>query len=333
MYTYYTLSKRLQNSPISYNGGMRLHKIVCLNFTGSELEDSYWQQLDSLTETRVIASDDELESHTDADALLVKLGAKVPKEIIDQLPNLKYIGMLGTGYGGIDTAYASTKGVTVTNIADYATEGVAEFTFGILLEYYRDIAKARTQAKSGNYSDDFTGGEIKGKKFGVVGLGNIGKRTAELAQAFGANVSYWSNNRKPDVEAKGIQYQELDDLLANSDIITLNLAYNSATEGLINAERINKLKKHSIVINPSPMELVDFDALLARLKKEDIVFMLDHSDEMTEDQLQALKPLNHTIVYPAIAYLTHEASELKKQIYIDNVKGFLEGKPTNKVND
>lgn len=312
---------------------MKLHKIVCLNFTGSELEDNYWQQLDDLAEVRVIASQDELASHADTDALLVKLGAKVPRETIDRLPNLKYIGMLGTGYGGIDTAYASTKGVIVTNIADYATEGVAEFTFGILLEYYRDLAKARLQAKSGNYSDDFTGGEIKGKKFGVVGLGNIGRRTAELAQAFGAQVSYWSNNRKPDVEAQGIQYQDLDDLLTRSDIITLNMAYNSATEGIINADRINKLRKHSIVINPSPMELIDFNALLSRLEKEDIVFMLDHSDEMTEDQLQALQPLHHTIVYPAIAYLTREASELKKQIYIDNVKGFLGGKPTNQVND
>lgn len=312
---------------------MKLKKLVCLGFSGSELEDNYWKELDDLAESRVLAvSEAEFGNDTDADGLLVRLGAKVPKGLIDKFPNLKYIGMLGTGYGGIDTAYATSKGITVTNIADYATEGVAEFTFGILLEYYRDIAKARKQAKEGNYSDEFTGGEIKGKKFGVIGLGNIGKRTAQLAQAFGADVSYWSRNRKDDVEATGVKHVELDDLLANSDIITLNLAYNPETEGIISADRIAKIKHHAIFINPSPMELVDFAALVKRLKKKDMIFMLDHSDEMTQEQLKTLQPMGNCIVYPAIAYLSREAGELKKRIYIDNLKNYLDGKPTNKVN-
>lgn len=199
-------------------------------------------------------------------------------------------------------------------------------------KYYRDIAKARKQAKEGNYSDEFTGGEIKAKKFGVIGLGDIGKRTAQLAQAFGADVSYWSRNRKDDIETAGVKYLELDDLLANSDIITLNLAYNPETEGIINADRIVKIKHHAIFINPSPMELVDFPALVERLKKKDIIFMLDHSDEMTVEQLKTLQPMGNCIVYPAIAYLTREAGELKKHIYIDNIKNLLAGKPSNKVN-
>ena len=312
---------------------MKLQKLVCLGFSGNELEDSYWQELDRLVEQRLmIASETELDSNTDADGLLVRLGAKVGKDLIDKLPKLKYIGMLGTGYGGIDTAYATSKGITVTNIADYATESVAEFTFGIILEYLRDIAKARKQAKDGDYGDDFTGSEIRGTKFGVIGLGDIGKRTAELAQAFGADVSYWSRNRKKEVEATGIAYCELDYLLANSDIITLNLALNPETEGIINTDRINLIQEHRLLVNPSPMELVDFNALLTRLQKKDIVFMLDHSDEMTEDQLKALQPLDNAIVYPAIAYLSRQAGQLKKRIYIDNLKNYLDEKPTNKIN-
>lgn len=312
---------------------MKLQKIICLGFSGTELEDNYWRELDSLVGQRVlVANEAELDEGTDADGLLIKLGAKVSKALIDKLPNLKYIGMLGTGYGGIDTAYATSKGITVTNIADYATEGVAEFTFGILLEYLRDIAKARSQAKSGDYSDDFTGGEIKGKTFGVIGLGDIGKRTAQIAQAFGAYVCYWSLNRKEDVEAMGIKYCELDELLTNCDVITLNLALNPETKGIINADRIIKIKHHAIFINPSPMELVDFTALVERLKRNDIVFMLDHSDEMAEEQLKALQPLDNAIVYPAIAYLSREAGQLKKRIYIDNIKNYLDGKSTNKVN-
>src|ERR1035437_7389406 len=99
---------------------MKLQKLVCLGFSGKELEDNYWQEVDALAENRVlIANSIEIGNNKDADALLVKLGAKVGKETIDMFPNLKYIGMLGTGYGGIDTAYATSKGITVTNIADY----------------------------------------------------------------------------------------------------------------------------------------------------------------------------------------------------------------------
>lgn len=313
---------------------MKLTKLVCLGFSGSELEDNYWDELDNFSEQRVlITSEAELSSNTDADGLLVKLGARVGKDLIDKLPNLKYIGMLGTGYGGIDADYATSKGITVTNIADYATAAVAEFTFGMLIDWSRGIGRALSLAWDGTYEDDdHPGTEIKGKKFGVIGFGNIGKRTAELAQAFGCEVSYWSHTRKPDAEAKGIQYQELDDLLTNSEIITLNLALNSETEGIINADRIKKIKADAIFINPSPMELIDFEALVTRLKQDDMVFMLDHSDEMTEEQLKELKQIPRCRVFPAIGYLTREASQLKMRIYVDNVKNYLDGKPTNKVN-
>lgn len=314
---------------------MKLQKILFVGLTETEFKPEELKELDSMCEERLMLTGPQnIPEHLDADALLVRLGAKVDKELIDQLPNLNYIGMLGTGYGGIDTEYAANKGITVTNIADYATEAVAEFTFGILLEHDRQIAQARQQAAEGNYSDDFSGcWEIKGKKFGVVGLGNIGRRTAELALAFGADVSYWSRNRKDDVEKVGIKYSDLDDLLASSDIVTLNLALNSETEDIINAERIQSLKKFSVFINPSPMELVEFDALVDRLGKGSFTFILDHSDEMTKEQLEALKPLSdNCIIYPPIGYITTEASELKYRIYIDNIKNYLEDKPTNKVN-
>jgi D-3-phosphoglycerate dehydrogenase len=240
--------------------------------------------------------------------------------------------MLGTGYGGIDTAYAASKGITVTNVAGYATEGVAEFAFGILIEHLRDIAKAKQQAKAGDYSDNFTGSEIKAKKFGVIGLGHIGRRTAEFAKAFGAEVSYWSRKRKEDAEASGISYCDVEKLLSESDIITLNLSLNPETEGFLNSDRIKAIKTGAIIINPSPMELVDFEALVIRLEKSDMTFMLDHSDEVTPEQLEKLKPFDNCIIYPPIAYLTKEANQLRKRIYIDNLKYFLEDKPTNKVN-
>lgn len=266
----------------------------------------------------------------DSDCILLKLGAHMSKRDIDKLPGLKYIGMLGTGYGGIDATYAASKGISVTNIANYATEGVGEFTFAILLEYLRSVCKAKQQAENDDYSDINGGREVKGQSFGVVGLGDIGLRTAELAQAFGANVSYWSRNRKVTAENQGIAYDPK--VWSKADIITVNLELNTETEKFMNTERIAKIKKGAVVINLSPMELFDFSALVSRLKKNDMTFILDHSDEMTKQQLSTLQALDNCIIYPPIAYLTQEASTLKKQIYIDNLASFLSGIPANQVN-
>ena len=314
---------------------MKFNKALFIGFNGNEFSQEEWQQVDNSVETRVLIAD--MQSITadeaDADAILVRLGAKVDKGIIDSLPKLKYIGMLGTGFAGIDGTYAAGKNITVTNIADYATQAVTEFTFGVILEHLREVSKARVAAAAGDYSDaNYSGSEIKGKSFGVIGLRNIGMRTAELAKAFGANVSYWSRNRKSETENVGINFIEADMLIAQSDIITLNLSLNKDTEGFLTKQRIDSLKPGCIVVNVSPMELLDFQALTNRLAIGDITFVLDHSDEMKAEQLETLRKFSNCIIYPAIGYLTAEAGNLKRKIYIDNLKNFLDGKPTNKVN-
>ncbi len=314
---------------------MKFKKILLLKYTGNELQSKYWEQMDTLCEEKVMVLPDDpaLDTHLkDADCLLVRLGAKVGKEIINKAPKLKYIGMLGTGYGGIDTSYAASKNITVCNIADYATEAVSEFAFSLILECIRDIEKAKRQAKEGDYSDDFIGSEIKGKNFGVIGLGNIGSRTAEIAKGFGANVQYWSRRRKNNYEKMGIQFQNVTTLLQSSDFISINLAFTPDTENFLNKERIEMIKKDAIVINLSPMELIDLDALVVRLKQGNITFILDHPDEMTSEQLDKVKPYSNCIVYPPIGYLTKEAADLKQGIFVGNMKNFLTGSPTNKVN-
>jgi len=314
----------------------RFKQIICLDFTGSELEPAGWRLVDQLTDHRLIVnkSNNDLASKLQtADCLLVGLGAKIGPELIDKAPNLRYIGMLGTGYGGIDVAYAAKKGITVTNITDYATESVAEFFIGVLLDQLRDLARAKTQAKQGDYSDEaYNGSVIKGKTIGVVGLGNIGLRTAQLAQAFGAHVIYWSKHRKPDAEKAGIKYVSLDRLLATSDVISLNLALNLKTEGILNSKRVKTIKKGAIMINPSPMELIDFPALASRLKKGDTTFILDHSDEITAEQDKILRKFKNCVMYPPIGYITAEATQLKRSVYIDNIRNYLAGHPTSVVN-
>lgn len=313
---------------------MKLSQITLLNFNGKELDYKHWQKIDQLCAQMLRIDDSELLNATDkssVEILLVKLGTKIDQTTMNYFPNLKYIGMFGTGYGGIDTSYASKKNITVTNIADYATAGVAEFTFAILLEQMRNISEARARARAGNYSDDFLGTEIKGKKIGVIGLGNIGRHIAKIARAYGAEVSYWSRNRKPTAEANGIKYCKLKDLLATSDVVTLNLEFNPETQGIIDEKLISIIKPGAIFINPSPMELISFDALNQRLSRNDITFIFDHTDELTNKQIKILEAHSNCIMYPPIAYLTHEASQQKKQIYVDNLLNFLKGTPTNLV--
>jgi len=308
-----------------------------IGYSGKELDQALWDQINQLAEEKVLlpnGSPEIVQQLSTCDCLLVKLGAEVKRDFIDAAPQLKYIGMLGTGYGNIDASYAASKNITVCNSIGYATEGVAEFTFAAILEYLRELERAKQQARKGNYSEDtfFNVTELKGKAFGIIGLGRIGGRIAEIAQGFGANVCYWSRKRKPDYESIGIRFLEVDEVLHNSDFVSLNLEKNEDTTNFLNAKRIGFIKKGSMLINLSPMELVDLNALAERLKKKELSFILDHSDEMTPEQLDLLKPYDNCVIYPPIAYTTKEAADLKQRIFVDNIKNFLSGTPTNKVN-
>jgi glycerate dehydrogenase len=322
---------------------MSFNKAVFIKYSGTELDPSHWERIDKICKERILipADDPGLESQLkDADCILVKLGATVGKDLIDKTPKLRYIGMFGTGVNKIDKKYAASKGIVVCNVADYATEGVAEFVFGILLEFIREIERAKRQARAraGSFSEDtyFDVTEIKGKQFGVIGLGHIGGRIAEIAQAFGANVKYWSRNRKERYEKMGIAYQELDTLLEKSDVISLNLEKNDNTNNFLNKDRVQKIKEGAIVINPSPMELVDLDAILARVKQKDMVFILDHPDEMSPEQINKMEPFmgkkSNLVVYPPVGYTTKEASALKKEKFVSDLEKFVDGKqPENQV--
>jgi len=255
----------------------------------------------------------------------------VDKEMIDRAQKLKYIGVFGTGYGRIDAEYAARKGITVCNIAGYSTEGVAELAFALILEHIRDVSRAKVQAAAGDYSESsFKGSEIAGKKFGVIGLGQIGARIAEIAKnGFGANVMYHSRTKKTDK----FKYQKnIKDLAQECDFISINLAFNSDTEKCINEEIINAIKPGAVVVNLSPMELVDIEALKKRLRVGDITFILDHADELTEKQAKDLSQFDNCILYPPIGYITDEAKLLMRKIFVDNLLNYLDGHPTNKVN-
>jgi glycerate dehydrogenase len=309
-------------------------KMIMLNFEESNLTPELWARIDKITKRRALLKESEFaaSNNLDADCLILKLGMSADRKLIDSMPNLKYIGMYGTGFGRIDVLHAEACGITVCNIADYATEGVAEFVIGCILEYLRSLTRARMQANCGNYSEStFSGSEICGKKFGVIGLGHIGFRVAEIISGFlRSNVGYYDRVKKSTPE--NIVFTNLNKLLKNSDIISIHLALNEGTNQFFNSSLIKKIKSGAMIINTAPMELFDIDALESRLKKGDITLILDHSDELSTENIVRLSKLPNCIMYPPIGYTTREATEAKKEIFVSNLENYLKGVPTNKVN-
>jgi len=195
------------------------------------------------------------------------------------------------------------------------------------------LEEGKVRGRSGNYSEiGISANEIKDKIFGVIGLGTIGKRVAKIALGFGANVKYWSKNRKRNYEKKGIKYETLDKLIREADYLSINLAQAKETEKIFDKNRFKMVKSGAVIINTAPMELVDIEGLERRLKKEDITFILDHSDEMSEKDLKTLSKYKKCVIYPPIAYVSKEAAENRKRIFIENIDAFLKGKPQNVVN-
>ena len=317
---------------------MNFKKILTIGISESSISPKYWNKIDNLTEKRISLQKDSTNIKTelkDADCVLINpFVFTFEKNLIDDAPSLKYIGVLSTAFGNVDYNHATTKDITVCNIPNYSTEAVAEFAFGILLESLRDLERAKTQAKGSDYSEAtfFNTSEIKGKKFGIIGLGNIGSRIAEIALVFGADIKYWSKNRKENLESKGVQYVSIEELVSECDIISLNLAFNKDTENILNAPLISKLKKDAILINLAPNELIDLNALEKRLSDKDITYIMDHSDELTAEQATKLSKHKNCIIYPPIGYTTKEATIEKQEIFVRNIEKFLQGSPTNKVN-
>ncbi|MFH1858698.1 MAG: NAD(P)-dependent oxidoreductase [Patescibacteria group bacterium] len=139
-------------------------------------------------------------------------------------------------------------------------------------------------------------------------------------------------NQTKEFEMKGVKYEDADVLIPKCDFLSLHFAQVKDTENFLNEERIQKIKKGAVVINTAPMELVSISVLEKRLENGDITFILDHSDEMSQENINKLSKFKNCIIYPPIAYITKEARIAKQEIFIGNIENFLKGSPTNQVN-
>lgn len=330
------VARNPRNHKICYTcEAMKFKKALLININEGALDPIYWKKLDSLVERRVSLPKDSPQIQKElanADCILTGFQIDVGGVEIDAAPKLKYVSVLATAYGKIDFDYAKKKWIVVTNVPGYSTESVAELVFAVILEHIRGIFAAKQRGSKGNYSEaGIKATEIKDKVFAVLGLGRIGKRVAQIAKGFGADVRYWSRNRKKDLEKAGIKYQEADKLIKEADIISLHLAEAPQTKHFLNKKRINNIKSGALIISTVPNEITDLDALGERLKKEDITFISDHADELDPKDVKKLSKYKNCILYPPIGYISAEARIAKQEIFIGNMESFLNGKPQNVV--
>lgn len=266
------------------------------------------------------------------------------KVIIDdtlmaQLPQLKYIGVLATGYNVVDTDAARKRGITVTNIPAYSTDSVVQMTFAHLLNMTNHVAHYAQQNKNGAWtnSQDFCYWdtpltELAGKTIGIVGLGNIGKKVACLAREFGMDVFAYTSKNSADLP-QGIQKTTFDGLLAISDVLTLHCPLNDDTREMINTKTLAKMKHGALLINTGRGPLVDEQAVADALKSGQLGgYAADVLDSEPPAGDCPLLSAPNAFITPHIAWATLEARTRLMDIAVSNVKAFFGGDAVNVVN-
>ena len=315
-------------------------KIVILDGYTANPGDLSWDCLKELGEVTVYERTrrDEIAGRAaDADIVLTNK-VVMDREMMALLPRLKYIGVLATGYNVVDIEAARERDIIVTNVPAYSTESVAQMVFAHLLTVTNRTEHYAQQNRQGRWAEnrdfcywDTELTELAGKTMGIVGLGHIGRRVAEIALAFGMQVKAITSKKAEELPA-GIQKAELQSLLASSDVVSLHCPLTEGTKHLIHRETLRLMKPSAILINTGRGPLVDDEALAEALNEGRLRAYC--ADVVTEEPPKADHPLLHApnaFITPHIAWATVEARKRLLQTAIGNVEAFVNGHPVNVV--
>ncbi|MBS4207681.1 D-2-hydroxyacid dehydrogenase [Bacillus sp. FJAT-50079] len=261
-------------------------------------------------------------------------------ETLAQLPKLQYIGVLATGYNIVDTEAAKNQGIAVANVPTYSTHSVAQFVFALLMELCHRVQRHSDAVFEGEWtrSVDFSFTrapliELANKTIGLIGLGRIGRQTAQIAQAFGMHVLAVGSGRRTPPEIAGVEWVELNELLERSDVVSLHCPMTPSTERMLNAERIALMKPSAILINTSRGQLIEDQALADALNEGTIAgAALDVLSTEPPTPDNPLLSARNCVITPHIAWATKEARGRLMEIAVKNVQCFINGKAENIVN-
>lgn len=316
-------------------------KIVVLDGYGVNPGDLSWETLEALGDVEVYprtAPEDVIDRCFNAEIILTNK-VVINKQILVSLPRLKYIGVLATGYNVVDVDTASDLDIIVTNIPAYSTDSVVQMTFAHILTMTNRVEHYTQQNRNGRWSNnpDFVYWdtpliELAGKTMGIVGLGNIGMKVAQLARCFGMEV-YAFTSKASSLLPEGIQKTTFEGLLSVSDILSLHCPLNRSTREMINASSLAKMKEGALLINTGRGPLVNEADVAEALRSGHLGGY--GADVMCQEPPAEDNPLfsaPNAYITPHIAWATFEARKRLISIAVGNVKAFIDGNPVNVVN-
>lgn len=316
-------------------------KIVILDGYTENPGDLSWSGFEKLGELTVYdrtPEDKIVERIGNAEAVIVN---KVPitEQTLDACPNIKYIGLLATGYNVVDVDAAKKRGIPVCNIPTYGTTAVAQMVFALLLEICHHVADHSNAVYNGEWTNSkdwcfwkYPLIELAGKTMGIIGFGRIGQNVAKIALSFGMKVLAYDEYPNQAGEALA-KYVPLDTLLEQSDVISLHCPLFPSTKGIINRDTISKMKDHVILLNTSRGPLIVEEDLADALNTGKV--FAAGLDVVSSEPIQKDNPLlkaKNCFITPHIAWAPKESRQRLMDVAVDNLKQFIAGKPQNVVN-
>jgi len=316
-------------------------KIVVLDGHTLNPGDNPWTEIGALGGLTVhdrTTADQIVERAKDADIILTN---KVPlsAETLEHLPNLKFVSVLATGYNIIDTAACAARGIPVSTVPVYSTDAVAEFVFSLILDFAKRPAFHSELAKEGAWEScpDFCFWqnphfhELAGKTIGIIGFGRIGQRVGELAAAFKMNILAHSRSRSAET-AFPFRWASVDEILENSDFVSLHCPLTPETHGMISADSLARMKPTAFLVNTARGPLIDEHALAEALNSDLIAGAA--CDVVSAEPIASTNPLlraKNLTLTPHIAWAAFEARQRLMAITAANISAFLVGKPIHTV--
>lgn len=265
----------------------------------------------------------------DADIAIIT-NKPVSRKVIENT-NLELIDVAFTGVDHVDLEACKEKGIKVLNASGYSDDSVAELVIGLTIGVLRKFDKNNENIFEGK-SNPLLGSLIKGKTFGVIGTGHIGKKLIELLQVFGCNIIAFSRTEKDDIKALGVKYVDLKTLLKESDIVSLHIPNNKETKHFLGKEELDLMKEGAVLINCARGAVVDNDYLAKLLNEDKLRAGIDVFD--MEPPLPADYPLRNAknvLLTNHVAFYTEEAMQIRAEIVFDNLYSYLDGKIKNEI--
>ena len=269
-----------------------------------------------------------------ADALIIA-NNKLPGEVIESADNLKFISVAFTGVDHVDKDACARKSVKVSNCAGYSDQAVAELVIGMIISKLRNLVECNTAVRQGKTmaSEGLMGTELSGKTVGIVGTGKIGLTVAKLLSVFGCKLLGYDVQEKKEAEDLGIKYVSLDELLKESDIVTIHTPLMESTRNLINKERLDMMKPDALLVNCARGPVIDIEATAKALNDKKIagaaIDVFEIEPPLPTDHVMVTA--KNTLLTPHVAFATKESMVRRAKIAFDNIYAWLDGEQINKI--